>query len=41
MIKGRVNLCPDVLRLIFVKVNADSLKRCVGRGKDETAVEGK
>ena len=41
MIKGRVNLCPDVLRLIFVKVNADSLKRCVGLGKDETAVEEK
>ena len=36
--KGRVIFCPGVLRCTFVKVNAASLKKRVGRGRDEIAV---
>ena len=38
--KGRVNVCPWVLRCMFVKENADSLKGRVGLGSEETAVNG-
>ena len=40
LMKGRVKLCPGVLRCVFVKVKADSLKGRAGRGREETAVHG-
>ena len=38
--KGRVNLCPGVLRCVFVKVKAERLKGRVGRDRDEIADNG-
>ena len=38
--RGRVNLCPGLLRCVFVKVKAKRLKERVGRGRDEIADNG-
>ena len=39
--KGRVILCPGVLRCMFVKVSADPLEGRAGRGRDEISVRGR
>ena len=37
--KGRVKLCAGVLRCVFVKVKANSLKGRTGRERKETAIQ--